>query len=50
MEVERFKHRQLAPTMGPIVTITGEFEGPHLQNQSTATVLPDSANSPRQAS
>jgi hypothetical protein len=50
MEVEWFKHRQLAPTMGPIVTVTGEFERPHLQNQSTATVLPDSANSPRQAS
>jgi hypothetical protein len=28
MEVERFKHRQLAPTVGPIVTIIGEFEGP----------------------
>jgi hypothetical protein len=28
MEVERFKHRQLAPTVGPIVMITGEFEGP----------------------
>jgi hypothetical protein len=50
MEVERFKHRQLVPTVGHIVTITDEFEGPHLQNQSTATVLPDSANSPRQAS
>jgi hypothetical protein len=25
MEVERFKHRQLAPTVGPIVTITGRI-------------------------
>jgi hypothetical protein len=32
MEVERFKHRQLAPTVGPIVPITGKFEGP--QDQS----------------
>jgi hypothetical protein len=28
MEVERFKHRQLAPTVGAIVTIIGELEGP----------------------
>jgi hypothetical protein len=28
MEVERFKHRQLAPTVGPIVMITGELVGP----------------------
>jgi hypothetical protein len=28
MEVERFKHRQLAPTVGPIIMITSEFEGP----------------------
>jgi hypothetical protein len=35
MEVERFKHRQLAPTVGPIVTITGEIEGPLvIKNQS----------------
>jgi hypothetical protein len=28
MEVEWLKHRQLVPTVGPIVTIIGEFEGP----------------------
>jgi hypothetical protein len=27
MEVERFKHRQLAPTVGQIVEIISEFEG-----------------------
>jgi hypothetical protein len=50
MEVERFKTPTAGAHHGAIVTITGEFEGPHLQNQSTATVLPDSANSLRQAS
>jgi hypothetical protein len=30
MEVERFQHRQLAPTVGPIVISSGEFEGPHV--------------------
>jgi hypothetical protein len=29
MEVERFIHRQLVPTVGPIVMITGEFGGPN---------------------
>jgi hypothetical protein len=33
MEVERFKHRQLAPTVGQIITID-ELGGPHHQNQS----------------
>jgi hypothetical protein len=28
MEVERFKHRQLAPTVGPSSRSSGEFEGP----------------------
>jgi hypothetical protein len=37
MEVERFKHRQLAPTVGPIVMITGGFEGPHHLDQLTDT-------------
>jgi hypothetical protein len=31
MEVERFKHRQLAPTVGPSSRSSGEFEGPHQQ-------------------
>jgi hypothetical protein len=35
MEVERFKHRQLAPTVGPLSRSSGEFEGLLLQNQST---------------
>jgi hypothetical protein len=29
MEVERFKHRQLAPTVGPSSSSSGEFEGLH---------------------
>jgi hypothetical protein len=37
MEVERFKHRQLAPTVGPIVMITVGFEGPHHLDQFTDT-------------
>jgi hypothetical protein len=28
MEVERFKHRQLSPTVGPSSRSSGEFEGP----------------------
>jgi hypothetical protein len=31
MEVERFKHRQLAPTVGLEPTTIGEFEGPLLK-------------------
>jgi hypothetical protein len=38
MEVERFKHRQLAATVGPIVMITSEFEGP----QATSSIYPTS--------
>jgi hypothetical protein len=35
MEVERFKHRQLAPTVGPSSRSSGEFEGPLvIKNQS----------------
>jgi hypothetical protein len=30
MEVERFKHRQLAPTVGPSSRSIGEFEGPFI--------------------
>jgi hypothetical protein len=37
MEVERFKHRQLAPNVGRIVMITGRFEGPHHLDQLTDT-------------
>jgi succinylglutamate desuccinylase len=37
MEVERFKHRQLAPTVGPSSRSLGEFEG-HYQDQSTRQV------------
>jgi hypothetical protein len=35
MEVDRFKHRQLAPTVGPSSRSSGEFEGPRDQLQST---------------
>jgi hypothetical protein len=31
MEVDMFKHRQLAPTVGQIVEIISEFEGPYHQ-------------------
>jgi hypothetical protein len=35
MEVDRFKHRRLAPTVGQSSQSLGELEGPQLQNQST---------------
>jgi hypothetical protein len=31
MEVDRFKHRQLAPTVGPSSRSSGEFEGPTIK-------------------
>jgi hypothetical protein len=37
MEVERFKHQQLAPTVGPIIMITGEFEGPQASSSIYST-------------
>jgi succinylglutamate desuccinylase len=37
MEVKRFKHRQLAPTVGRSSRSLGEFEG-HYQDQSTRQV------------
>jgi hypothetical protein len=38
MEVERFKHRQLAPTVGPSPRSSGEFEGHYQKNQSAHRV------------
>jgi hypothetical protein len=35
MEVAGSKHRQLAPTVGQIVTIIGQIQKTHHQNQST---------------
>jgi hypothetical protein len=40
MEVERFKHRQLAPTMGPSSRSSSEFEGP-INNTGAVSCKPD---------
>jgi hypothetical protein len=41
MEVERFKHRQLAPTVGPIVTIIGRIRRTFIDpDQSTRRANP----------
>jgi hypothetical protein len=46
MEVNRFKHRQLAPTMGPSSRSSGEFEGPLvIKNQSFEADVHDQVHS-----
>jgi hypothetical protein len=42
MEVEWFKHRQLAPTVGPSTWLLGEFEGTLSKsiNSATTSVAP----------
>jgi hypothetical protein len=45
MEVERFKHRQLAPTVGRIVTITRRIRRTFInKDQSTGTAWPVQVN------
>jgi hypothetical protein len=44
MEVEWFKHRQLAPTVGPSSRSSGEFEGP-ISDQSTQRMVAVFGNS-----
>jgi hypothetical protein len=45
MEVERFKHRQLAPTVGPIITITRRIRRTFInKDQSTGTAWPVQVN------
>jgi hypothetical protein len=39
MEVNRFKHRQLAPTVGPSSRSSGEFEGPSSKSIYEVTTL-----------
>jgi hypothetical protein len=41
MEVDRFKHRQLAPTVGRSSRSLGEFEGHYQKNQSARRVRRD---------